>query len=619
VNWEHLKAFLWLRWRIISNRNRRAGKGAVILQALFTVIMIAGGIAAFVVGIAVGYLALPKAPPAVFLYVWDGVVVAFLFLWMVELMIELQRAELLSLDKFLHLPVSLSGAFLINYLGSISGFGATAILPLMIGLAIGLVFSKGAIMLLLFPLIAAFALMVTALTHQFRGWLASLMMNKRRRRTVVMVVTFVFMGMTQIPNIIGFTSGWGRRPGTALSEASRKELDKLNIARAKKEITRDEHRARRRELEAPARAENAKQTYQLVRSVNTFVPLGWLPYGATEGFEGSAWPALLGIAGLSVIGIVSLRRSYVTTLQLYTGHYSGKFSGSGGARPTPAAPVLARPGETSTAPPKKYPAALLERRFPGVNEYAAVVAVASFRSLMRAPEAKMMLLSPVIMLFVFGSMFMFRTSAGPALMTPLMAAGGHAFMLIMLVGVLGNQFGFDRSAFKVFVLSPAPRKDILLGKNMAAAPLGIGFMFISALAIQIFSPMRVDHYLAVLLQMIPMYLIFSMVGNVLSIIAPMAMAVGSMKPVKPRAKIILIHMAFMLVFPIALAATLIPLGIEFILTWTGTFSWVPAYLVFTLIETALVIWLYIEMLEVEGRLLERRELKVLEAVTTKVE
>jgi hypothetical protein len=31
-----------------------------------------------------------------------------------------------------------------------------------------------------FLLIAAFALMVTALTHQFRGWLATLMVNQRR-------------------------------------------------------------------------------------------------------------------------------------------------------------------------------------------------------------------------------------------------------------------------------------------------------------------------------------------------------------------------------------------------------------------------------------------------------
>jgi hypothetical protein len=333
-----------------------------------------------------------------------------------------------------------------------------------------------------------------------------------------------------------------------------------------------------------------------------------------EGFEGTPWPALLGIAGLSVIGIVSLRRSYLTTLQLYTGKFSS------GATTAPPASTVERPRETSaTSSPKKYPAALLERRFPKVSEYASAVAVASFRALMRAPEAKMMLLSPLIMLFIFGSMFLFRNNNPPDLMKPLMAACGHAFMLFMLVGVLGNQFGFDRSAFKVFVLSPAPRKDILLGKNMAAAPLGIGFMFISALIFQLFNPMRADHYVAVLLQMIPMYLIFSLVGNVLSIIAPMPMAMGSMKPVKPKAKTLLIHLAFMLVFPIALAATLIPLGIEFMLTWTGTFSWFPAYLLFTVIETALVIWLYVEMLDVEGRLLERREQKVLEAVTVKVE
>ena len=40
-------------------------------------------------------------------------------------------------------------------------------------------------MLLLLPLLAAFLLMVTGITHQFRGWLASLMVNPRRRRTVI--------------------------------------------------------------------------------------------------------------------------------------------------------------------------------------------------------------------------------------------------------------------------------------------------------------------------------------------------------------------------------------------------------------------------------------------------
>ncbi len=53
------------------------------------------------------------------LLVWDGLVLAFLFFWLIGLLLELQRSEVLSLDKFLHLPVSLRGAFLINYLSCV--------------------------------------------------------------------------------------------------------------------------------------------------------------------------------------------------------------------------------------------------------------------------------------------------------------------------------------------------------------------------------------------------------------------------------------------------------------------------------------------------------------------
>jgi len=614
VNWEHLKTFLWLRWRIISNRNSRAGKGTLILQNVMMALMLVAGVVALFGGIAAGYFALPKAPRDAFMYVWDVVVVGFLFFWMIELLVELQRSELLSLDKFLHLPVSLSSAFLINYLGSLSSFGALIFLPLMLGLAIGLVFSKGLIMLLLFPLIGAFALMVTALTHQFRGWLASLMVNQRRRRTVITVATFSFILMTQIPNIIGFTSGgWRNRTGTRESRADRKEVENLDRALATKEITKEEHDVKVRVLRGPPREENRWRIYEIVRTVNTVVPLGWLPYGAAEGFEGKPWGGLLGMTGLALIGVASLRRSYNTTLRLYTGQFSGK---------TPAAPAVeARPQApgTTDARPKKYPAEFLEKKIPRFNEHVSAITVACLRSLIRAPEAKMMLLSPVIMLFIFGGMTYSQDSNPPELLRPLIATGGYAFMLIMLVGLLGNHFGFDRSAFRVFVLSPAPRRDILLGKNLSAVPFAMGFMFITAVSLQLMRPMRADHYLAILLQMVPMYLLYCLVGNLLSIIAPMPMAAGSLKPVKPKGMVILIHLAFMFVFPIVMAPTLIPLGIEFLLTWTDSFAWFPAYLIFTIVELVLVVWIYFRILDSQGRLLERREQKILEVVTAKVE
>ena len=615
MNLEHLKAFLWLRWRIVSNRSRRAGKGSFVLQGVLTAIMVAAGGFAFIGGILAGYLALPQTSPDVFMLVWDGVVIGFVFFWMTELLVELQRSELLSLDKFLHLPVSLSTAFLINYIGSISSAGTIVFFPLMIGLSIGLVFSEGVGMLLLFPLIAAFALMVTALTHQFRGWLASLMVNQRRRRTVISLATLTFILIVQTPNIVGFMSGrWQNRSGTVQSAQTAGEIQNLDQARAKNEITRQEYRRRVRELRGPGRAEeNWKAVQSVARVANQIIPLGWLPYGATAALEGRALPSLLGVLGLTLIGVGSLRRSYGTTLRLYTGTFNA-------AAPSPAAPKATPVADTQAkARPRRYPAAFLEKQFPWLSEQASAITVASLRSMLRAPEAKLMLLSPVVMLFIFGGMFFNQRSDPPELMRPLMASGAFTFIFFMTLGMVGNQFSFDRGGFRTYVLSPAPRKDILLGKNLSMAPFVLGFMTIVALLFQVAYPMRLDHFLAVLAQMLPMFLIFCLVGNILSIIAPMPTAAGSLKPVKPKAATVLIHMAFVFLFPVALAPTLIPLGIEFLLSWSGTMVWFPAYLILAIAECAAVLWLYPVLLSRQGDLLELRERRILEIVTTKAE
>lgn len=613
MNWEHLRTFLWLRWRIISNRNRRAGVVSVILQGILMVVAVVAGGLAFVGGIAAGYLALPKATPNNVMLIWDGIVIAFLFFWMTELLIELQRSELLSLDKFLHLPVSLGSAFLINYVGSISSAGAIVFLPLMIGLAIGLVASKGVGMLVLFPLIAAFALMVTALTHQFRGWLASLMVNQRRRRTIISVATLVFVLIVQTPNILNFTSSrWRNRPGTERGKEIARQMEELNRARATREITPEEHERRVKELRAPQQ-ETWKFVQQIAGPLNRFIPLGWLPYGVSSAFEGKLLPGVLGTIGLALIGAGSLRRSYRTTMRLYTGDFnatpsSASITGAGASTPVQAP---ARSG--------KYGAAFLEKRIAGLSEQASVVTMASLRAMMRAPEAKLMLLSPIIMLFVFGGMFFNRREPPYELMRPLMASGGFTFIFFMTLGMVGNQFSFDRSGFRTYVLSPAPRRDILLGKNLAMAPFVLGFMTLTALLFQYRFSMRADHFIAVLIQMLPMYLVFCLVGNLLSIIAPMPVAAGSMKPVKPKAATILIHTAFIFLFPLALSPTLIPLGVEFLLSLSRPGTWIPAYLILALAECALMVWLYPRILNSQGDLLERRERKILEIVTTKAE
>ena len=172
----------------------------------------------------------------------------------------------------------------------------------------------------------------------------------------------------------------------------------------------------------------------------------------------------------------------------------------------------------------------------------------------------------------------------------------------------------DRNGFRVFVLAGAPRKDILLGKNLALFPFALGLGVIGTVALQFAYPMRIDHFLAAMVQIISMYLIFSFVLNFLSMLSPVTLASGSLKPAQPKGVAILVHLLFFfLLLPMALGATLIPLGIEFL------FPYLPVYLLLTLAEFLIIAYLYDHGLGLQARILQSREQKILEIVTARVQ
>ena len=248
MNWAHLKAFVWLRWRLGVNGIRRSGPGGAIVSAIFTMMMGAGGVPTLLVGFLVGFLALRTGAPRVVMVVWDGAIVGFVLFWMIGLMSELQRSDAISLDRFLHLPVSPTSAFLINYLGSSLSLSLVLMLG-MTGLSAGLVLSRGPGMLVLFPLVAAFFLMMTAVTYQFRGWLASMMQNPRRRRTIVAAVPVLFILVFQLPNVWNNLSPGAteRRQARAEARRTKETLDKdLAAGRITREGTPGDVRRRRR-------------------------------------------------------------------------------------------------------------------------------------------------------------------------------------------------------------------------------------------------------------------------------------------------------------------------------------------------------------------------------------
>src|SRR5205814_1170385 len=175
------------------------------------------------------------------------------------------------------------------------------------------------------------------------------------------------------------------------------------------------------------------------------------------------------------------------------------------------------------------------------------------------------------------------------------------------------------AGFRVFVLTPASRRDILLGKNMAVAPVALGMGFVIAIFIEVVYPMRPDYFLASLIEQVSMYLLFCLLANWLSILAPMPISAGSMKPTNVKAVQMLLHLAFFFLFPFALLPTLLPLGIELGLWALGWVEGVPIYLVLSLAECAGVAWLYRLVLGWQGRVLLAQEQRILNVVATRAE
>lgn len=616
MNWEHLKTYIWVRWRLSANQVRRSGTVGIIITAILTGLRVMGGIVTFIAGLLLGFFVLGQADMKVLIFTWDGVAGAFIFFWLIGLMSELQRTELLSLDNFMHLPVSPTGAFLINYVGSSFGLSLILFFPAMVGLSAGILFSRGLEMLLLFPLVAVFFLMVTAVTYQFRGWLAGMMSNPRRRRMIIAIVSLAFILIFQIPNILtNFT------PGARSKRQARQEITK-EFSVLKKEldegsITQEGYESQLAAKQAALKL-NRKQAlennYKIIQTVNMTIPPGWLPYGAGAASQGRYLPVLACILGMGLIGIGSLRLSYRATIRLYMGDFN-----KGRAR---------RKDKVETVPEGFLPAKkesnsstlLLEKKLPWISEQATATTLMCFRSMIRAPEVKMMLLTPVILMVVFGGMLVSKDINVSGLVRLLLVLGSMAFMLVIsMTGFVGNQFAFDRNGFRTFVLSCTPRRDILLGKNLSLVPVVIILMTLIIGVFQWMNPMQWDHLITVFLLMVPMYLIFCLVENMASILAPVTLKQGSGRPASHQGFQTLLQMIFMVVVPIPMSVTLIPVGLEALYVLMNPGIWFPVSLVFSAIEVIVVVRIYRALIQRQGILLQRREQKILEVVSTKGE
>jgi hypothetical protein len=452
----------------------------------------------------------------------------------------------------------------------------------MLGLILGLILSGRWLMVLMYPLVLCFVFMITAWTYCLRGWLAALMVNKRRRRAIIAGITFSFIILVQIPNIINILTHDNKR--------HRPKTIKLAPLQ--------------QQTKSPAENPPKKPFSNTFYVVHKVVPFLWVGYGAMSLHKGNILPAVLATAGMFCIGGLGLRKAYRSTIRFYRGHTVVKK-----AKRKPKVDKVSVAGTN-----------FLERRLPAAPDEAAALALAFFRSMMRAPEVKMALATNVIiMLFVGMMVLMKHASTLSDNYIPLFAISVVVFTFFGMIYLMFNLFGMDRGGFRQLVLLPVQRKYILLGKNLAFLPIAMAIGLIYLIVVEVCLRLSFTVVLATFLQLIAAFLLLSIIGNFISILVPFRLAPGSLKQTKTSTKTTIMILISRFFFPVAIFPISLPPALGLLLSHLGLLPAGPVNLVLSMVLLAVLLFFYKISLPTLGELLLSREKQILQVVTKEVE
>ena len=581
----HLRTILWLRWRLARNQWRRSGPLNAIVSLAVAVLVLIAGASGIIIGILIGVLGLSKMSPRDLLALWDVLVMVFLFLWMMGIVTEIQRSETIDIGRLLHLPISVKEIFLVNYLASHLSFTFILFVPGMLGLCVGLSLGRAPAMLILLLLVIGFVFMISAWTYCLRGWLVTLMANPRRRRAIIAGITFTFILLAQLPNLLGQMFGDYHHRSRKIRVVASEVNEPTGVP----------------DTNRPGRSQS-----NAVWTVHQAVPFLWIGHGALSLAQGSVVPALWRTAVLFALGGLGLRRAYQTTLRFYLGQTGARKCRSRLRQQRPTLSANRR--------------ILLEKRLPCVSDEAGVLALATYRSMARAPEVKMMLATQTLLLLVFTITGLMRHAASISdQVLPFITAGAVILAFFAPTQLMFNQFGFDRNGFRSIVLWPAPRDRILLGRNLAFLPLPfvIGLILLTVMIVILSLPLTLA--LSGFIQLVTAFCLVSILGNLTSILVPYRIASGSLKPTKTRTLttilIILSHFMFLVVMLPIIGVPLLSL----LIVKAGWMSPELSNFLFSLILCSICLLCYKLTLAPLGRLLQQHEKRILDIVTQEVE
>ncbi len=165
------------------------------------------------------------------------------------------------------------------------------------------------------------------------------------------------------------------------------------------------------------------------------------------------------------------------------------------------------------------------------------------------------------------------------------------------------------------MLAPLSGRNLLVGKNVAMVPLAMVLGWVTLVTVQYFSPMRWSHFVATFFQLGTMFMVSSLVGNLLSIYTPLGVKEGSMQPVNLRIGTAFLQLLIFLLAPLGMIPALAPLGLEYLLRELPGWGKLPVYLVFAAAYFLVMLKLYSRIVSWQGDLLHRRQFRILDTVT----
>ena len=573
MNWEQFKALLWLRSRLWSNRWRRSSNVSHALSVVFTVLAVIVLVGIFIGSVSAGWFGLANASPQTHLIVWDVGIGVFLLFWLIGLMAELQRSETIDAAKLMHLPVSLPQLLTLNFAASLVVPSILILATATIGLTTGLLRSGPEWLLLGFP-VAGLAFAVAAWTYSLRGWLAVLMSNARRKRSILVALSLGMMLLGQLPNLL-MNNPWTRKHFFQ------------NVAGA---------------------ANGSQLRAEQIRSIHRFIPPAWPAYAASGLAQGDTVPVLPITLCFGVIGTAGLWVAYRQAMRLYGQTVSGTRERK--------SPVPVRPA--ASIPVGERKPAFNDRDIPWAPPEAGALALTFLRSHLRAPELRIMFASPLILAVVFSTMMFRNLDHGVGTnFRPAVLPGAILMSLIGLTPIFTNQFGFDRHGFRTLILIPTPRRYILLGKNLAALPIAgcVGILFSAGSAA--ISGLGFAGFFAALGLWFTGYIILSIFGNWVSIWLPNRINPGGIQKGRQNAGRAFQQLILLPVMMLSLSPLMLPVGIYLMAGGTplaGAFAGMAIAVVMAAV--AAIYWV---TLPAFGDFLEKRERQVLDEVTREIE